>query len=126
MKKTLILFLFISRTAFADLYIQTDYRAGSKPNVVTKHHIFLEKPYTVKYELKRYILILKKINAKEATIEMESYDVDEKGNPAMTGGSYGNYAIGKTKTFVEESKGNRPKFVFKILLEKYAPVKNEK
>ncbi len=117
-------FLFISTSSFADLYIQTDYRAGTKPNVVTKHHIFLEKPYTVKYELRRYVLILKKVNAKEATLETESYDVDDKGNTAMTGGSYGNYAIGKSKTFVEEGKGNRPKFVFKIFFEKYAPVKN--
>ncbi len=126
MKKGLFLFTLISSSAFADLYIQTDYKAGNKPNVVTKHHIFLEKPYTVKYELKRYVLILKKVNAKEATIEMESYDVDEKGTPTMTGGSYGNYAIGKTKTFVEDSKGNRPKFVFKMLLEKYVALKNEK
>lgn len=125
MKFLFSFFFFITLTAqaFANLYLTTEYQEGTNAKVSTKQHIFLEKPYPVKYEAKSYILILKKITKDEATIETESYDIDKKGHKTMSGGSYGVYKIGKSFTLTDPPKGDRPKFTLKIILDKYFQVK---
>jgi hypothetical protein len=126
--KNFSVFIFImlstfATQAFANLYLTTDYQEGTNPKIVTKQHIFLEKPYPVKYTLKSYILILKKITKDEATIESESYDVDKNGHKTMSGGSYGTYKIGKSFTLTDPPKGDRPKFTLKITLDKFFTAK---
>lgn len=124
MKFLLLIFLIFScNTSFANLYLQTEYQEGTRPKILTKHHIFLEKRYTINYSKKSYVLILKKINGDEATIESESYDFDKLGRKTMQGGSYGTYKVGKTLTLTDHaSNGTRP-FILKILLEKIVPTK---
>lgn len=117
-----ILFLF-SANAFADLYLQTEYQEGRKPKVVTKNHIFLNKPATIKYVKKSYILTLTKMNGNEATIESESYDVDDKGHKTQQGGSLGTYKIGSSFNLVDHDSRGQQKFILKVILEKFSPIK---
>lgn len=119
----LIFLIFSCNASFANLYLQTEYQEGTRPKILTKHHIFLDKRYTINYSKKSYVLILKKINGDEATIESESYDFDKLGRKTMQGGSYGTYKVGKTLTLTDHaSNGTRP-FALKILLEKIVPTK---
>lgn len=117
------LFFVTTSSAFANLYLTTEYQEGTNAKVATKQHIFLEKPYPVKYEAKSYVLILRKITKDEATIETESYDIDKNGHKTMSGGSYGVYKIGKSFTLTDPPKGDRPKFTLKVTLDKYFQVK---
>lgn len=125
MKLIIVLFfiLIVEGPAHANLYLTTEYQEGNKPKVVTKQHIFLDRPYPVKYTYKKYILLLKKITPEKAEIETESYDLDDKGHSEMVGGAIGNYAIGKSFTMTDQPKGNRPKFTFKVYLDKYYSMK---
>ncbi len=128
MKKLKLLFFifissFISFSAFANLYLQTEYQEGNKPKVITKQHIFLNKREIINYTKKGYILILKKINGNEATIESESYDFDKLGRRTMVGGSYGTYQVGKYFTITDRAPNGTKLFELKILLEKIVPTK---
>lgn len=120
----LIFFVLNAETAFANLYLTTEYQEGNKPKVVTKHHIFLDKPNPVRYTYKKYVLLLKKITPQLAEIEIESYDLDDKGHSEMVAGKIGNFEIGKSFTMIDKPKGNRPRFFFKVTLDKYYPMKN--
>ena len=124
MKNILALFLFlIMQSALANLYLQTEYREGKNPKIVTKHHIFLEKRYPVNYTKKSYVLILKKVTNDEATIETESYDVDKIGHKTMHGGSLGTYKVGKEFTIKDQSPNGEILFSWKVLLEKIVSIK---
>lgn len=124
MKKLLtIVLLLVMNPVFANLYLQTDYQEGRRPKIVTKHHIFLEKRYVINYTKKSYVLILKKINNTEATIESESYDFDKIGHKTMHGGAYGTYKIGKDFTLTDHDANGATLFSLRILLEKVVPTK---
>ena len=124
MKNNLLIFLlFFSFNSFANLYLQTDYQEGKLPRVVTKHHIFLEKRYTINYEKKSYILILKKVTNNEATIESESYNFDKKMRRTMVGGSYGTYRVGRAFTITDHAPNGAKTFELKIFLEKIVATK---
>ena len=125
MKFFIILFslFFYSVASFANLYLQTDYQEAKLPRVVSKHHIFLEKRYTINYEKKSYILILKKLTNNEATIETESYNFDKKMRRTMVGGSYGTYRVGKAFTITDHAPNGTKTFELKILLEKIVATK---
>jgi hypothetical protein len=120
MKMLILLFgLCTSLNSFANLYLRTEYQEGKKTKIISKHHIFLEKRYPVKYSKKSYVLILKKITADQATIESESYDVNEKtGNKVMHGGAYGTYKVGKNFQLIDRSPSGEVLFSLKIFLEK--------
>lgn len=118
-----IAFLFASSESFANLYLQTEYQEGRKPKVITKQHIFLNKRETINYTKKSYILILKKINGNEATIESESYNLDKLGHRTMVGGSYGTYQVGKYFTITDHTPNGTKLFELKIFLEKIVPTK---
>ncbi len=109
--------------SYANLYLQTEYQEGSRPKVVTKQHIFLEKRYTINYDRKSYVLILKKINGNEVTIESESYDVDKKGHKTMQGGSLGTYRVGKSFSLKDKAPNGERLFNLKISLEKLIEMK---
>lgn len=122
MNKLILILLFLTcNTGFANLYLQTEYQEGKKPKIVTKHHIFLDKRYTVNYSKKSYVLILKKINGNEATIESESYDLDKVGHKTMHGGSLGTYKIGKSFTLTDRTSSGYQLFSLRIVLEKSVP-----
>lgn len=124
MHKCLIsLFLLLPISSFASLYLTTEYQEGQKPKIVSKHHIFLNKPYTVRYTFKKYILNLKKISPKNAEIEIDSYNLDNRGGSEMVAGKIGNFEIGKTFVMTDKATDQRPKFFFKVYLDKYFPVK---
>ncbi|MFA6238947.1 MAG: hypothetical protein WC635_16540 [Bacteriovorax sp.] len=124
MKKLITITLFlICNSVFANLYLETSYQEGKKPVIVTKQHIFLNQKYLVKYSKKHYVLILKKINGDEATIESENYDIDNFGHKTMHGGSYGTYKVGKSFTITDRSQSGAALFTLKILLEKIVPSK---
>lgn len=112
---------FICKTGFANLYLQTEYQEGTRPKIITKQHIFLDQRYTINYTKKSYVLILKKINNEEATIESESYDLDKIGHKTMHGGSYGTYKIGKSFVLADKAPGGGQLFSLKITLEKVVP-----
>lgn len=121
----LILFFLasFSSTGFANLYIVTEYQEGNKPKIATKHHIFLNDRYTINYSKKSYVLILKKINGDEATIESESYNLDRVGHKTMHGGAFGTYKVGNNFSIIDRSPGGTPLFSLKIILEKIVPTK---
>ena len=119
----LLFFIFTCQSSFANLYLETVYQEGQKPKIATKHHIFLDKRYTVNYTKKSYVLILKKINGDEATIESETYDVNKVGHKTMEGGSYGTYKIGKGFELTDTDSTGHQLFKLKILLEKIVPTK---
>ena len=124
MKLIFSIFLFsVSTMSYANLYLQTEYQEGSRPKVVTKQHIFLEKRYTINYDRKSYVLILKKINGNEVTIESESYDVDKKGHKTMQGGSLGTYRVGKSFSLKDKAPNGERLFNLKISLEKLIEIK---
>ena len=124
MKLIFSIFLFsVSTMSYANLYLQTEYQEGSRPKVVTKQHIFLEKRYTINYDRKSYVLILKKINGNEVTIESESYDVDKKGHKTMQGGSLGTYRVGKSFSLKDKAPNGERLFNLKISLEKLIEMK---
>lgn len=124
MKFLFIIFLIIScNTSLANLYLQTEYQEGNKAKILTKHHVFLDKRYIINYTKKSYVLILKKVNGDEATIESESYDLDKVGHKTMHGGSYGTYKVGKTFTLTDHAPNGARLFSLKILLEKIVPTK---
>ena len=124
MKLIFSIFLFsVSTMSYANLYLQTEYQEGSRPKVVTKQHIFLEKRYTINYDRKSYVLILKKINGNEVTIESESYDVDKKGHKTMQGGSLGTYRVGKSFSLTDKALNGDRLFNLKINLEKLIKMK---
>jgi hypothetical protein len=122
MKKILILFFSLfSLSSYANLYLQTEYREGKNPKVITKQHIFLEKRYTINYTKKSYVLTLKKVNEKEATIESETYSIDKMGHKTMEGGSVGTYKIGKSFTLVDRGPNGNVQYYIKFSLEKFVP-----
>ena len=123
--KALISFisLFWFSLSYADLYIQTDYQEKNGNKISTKHHIFLETPYKIDYTKKSYVLVLKKLNSKEAVIETESYDRAKNGRRTMHGGSYGAYKIGSDFSLVDHAANGAKRFRLKIFLEKAVPVK---
>jgi hypothetical protein len=124
MKLIFSIFLFlVSTLSHANLYLQTEYQEGSRPKVVTKQHIFLEKRYTINYDRKSYVLILKKINGNEVTIESESYDVDKIGHKTMQGGSLGTYRVGKSFSLKDKAPNGERLFNLKISLEKLIEIK---
>jgi hypothetical protein len=126
MKFLIRIFIFlvlISTPCFANLYLQTEYQEGKRPKIITKHHIFLDKRYTINYTKKSYVLILKKINNNEATIESESYDFDKLGHKTMRGGSFGTYKIGKFFALTDHAANGNQLFSLKIVLEKSVPTK---
>jgi hypothetical protein len=124
MKLIFSIFLFsVSTMSYANLYLQTEYQEGSRPKVVTKQHIFLEKRYTINYDRKSYVLILKKVNGNEVTIESESYDVDKKGHKTMQGGSLGTYRVGKSFSLKDKAPNGERLFNLKISLEKLIEMK---
>ena len=125
MLKIIFCFLsaFICHASFANLYLQTEYQEGKKPKVTTKQHIFLEKRYTINYDRKSYVLILKKINGNEVTIESESYDVNKVGHKTMHGGALGTYKIGKSFSLTDNSPSGEKLFNLKISLEKLIEMK---
>ena len=54
------------------MYLSTIYKENTKSKeVITKHHLFLDRPYLVKYENVRYNLTLKKIDKNKVNIEAE-------------------------------------------------------
>jgi hypothetical protein len=120
-KLAMTLLFFICNISYANLYLQTEYQEASKPKVITKHHVFLDKRYTVNYTKKSYVLILKKINGDEVTIESESYDLDKIGHKTMQGGSFGTYKIGKSFTLADHAPNGNQIFSLKIKLEKSVP-----
>jgi hypothetical protein len=69
------------------------------------------------------VLILKKINNDEVTIESESYDVNKVGHRTMHGGSFGTYKIGKIFSLTDRDASGVQIFNLKILLEKIVPTK---
>lgn len=124
MKLIFSIFLFlVSTLSHANLYLQTEYQEGSRPKVVTKQHIFLEKRYTINYDRKSYVLILKKINGNEVTIESESYDVDKIGHKTMQGGSLGTYRVGKSFSLTDKAPNGDRLFNLKINLERLIEIK---
>lgn len=101
------------------MYLRTEYQEGKKSKVISKHHIFIEKRYPVKYTKKSYVFILKKIKGDLATIESERYDVDEKtGNKVMEGGGYGTYKVGSKFQFLDRSPSGEVLFSLKVFLER--------
>ncbi|MBP9681270.1 MAG: hypothetical protein KBD76_07685 [Bacteriovorax sp.] len=114
----LCLSLFFSVDSFANLYLKTEYQEGRNPKIITRQHIFLEKRFTVKFKKKIYVFILKKINADRATIESESYNVDEKGFKTMHGGAYGTYNVGKSFQLIDRGPGGDVLFSLKVFLER--------
>ena len=118
-----IFFIFVCNECFANLYLQTEYQEAKKPKVITKHHIFLDKRYVINYTKKSYILILKKINNDEATIESESYDLNKVGHRTMHGGAYGTYKVGKSFTLTDQAPNGAKLFSLKVVLEKLVPSK---
>ncbi|MGZ3787677.1 MAG: hypothetical protein ACXVLQ_04100 [Bacteriovorax sp.] len=125
MMKILTLFfsLLLSSACFANLYLQTEYQEGRKPKIITKHHIFLDKRYVINYTKKSYVLILKKLSGDEATIESESYNIDDRGHKTMEGGSYGTYKVGRDFSLVDRAPNGAARFNLKIVLEKTVPTK---
>ena len=119
----LIFLLIVTNISLANVYLQTQYQEGKNPKIATKHHIFLDKRYTINYTKKSYVLILKKVNKDEVTIESESYDVNKVGHKTMHGGSYGTYKIGKTFSLTDHDASGEQLFNLKILLEKIVPTK---
>lgn len=119
--KILSIFITIlfSSSCLADLYLQTEYQEGRKAKIITKHHIYLEKRHSIYYGKKHYVLILKKVQGDEVSIETESYDVDKKGNRTQQGGSFGRYKIGKSFVVTDLAPNGVPLFTLKIVLEKY-------
>jgi hypothetical protein len=117
----LICFIFTCNISFANLYLQTEYQEGKKPKIITKQHIFLDKRYPIFYTKKSYVLILKKINGDEATIESESYNVDKIGHKTMQGGSFGTYKVGKSFTLTDHAPNGDQLFSLKVVLEKIVP-----
>lgn len=125
MKKfAFVALLIFSHSASANLYLTTEYQEGNKPKIVSKHHIFLNKPYTVRYTYKKYILTLKKISPKNAEIEIDSYNLDNRGGSEMVAGKIGNFEIGKTFSMTDKADDHRPKFFFKVYLDRYFPMKD--
>ena len=118
-----LFFIFSSTISFANLYLQTEYQEGQKPKVVTKQHIFLDKRYTINYDRKSYVLILKKIDGNEATIESESYDVNKVGHKSMHGGALGTYKVGKSFSLTDNAQNGDRLFNLKIILEKIVQTK---
>lgn len=116
---SVLITILLSSSCFADLYLQTEYQEGRKAKIITKHHIYLEKRHPIYYGKKNYVLILKKVQGDEATIETESYDVDKRGNRTQQGGSYGTYKIGKSFVINDLAPNGVPLFSLKITLEKY-------
>ncbi|MDD4973630.1 MAG: hypothetical protein PHY93_04730 [Bacteriovorax sp.] len=119
----LICFIFTCNISFANLYLQTEYQEGRKPKIVTKQHIFLDRRYPIYYTKKSYVLILKKINGDEATIESESYNVDKRGHKTMQGGSFGTYKVGKSFTLTDHAPNGDQLFSLKVVLEKIVPAR---
>jgi hypothetical protein len=119
--KVLLFFIITCNVSFANLYLQTEYQELTKPKIITKHHIFLDKRYIINYSKKSYVLILKKINGDEATIESESYDLDKLGHKTMHGGSFGTYKIGKSFMLSDHASNGAMLFTLKIVLEKSVP-----
>ncbi len=119
MKILLIAFLLLTSTSsMANLYLQTVYQEGTRPKIMTKHHIFLEKRYPIDYSKKSYVLILKKIVGDEATIESESYDLDKIGHKTMHGGSFGTYKVGKKFSLIDHAPDGQKLYSLDITLEK--------
>lgn len=118
-----IFLLFVTNISFANLYLQTEYQEGKNPKIATKHHIFLDKKYTINYTKKSYVLILKKVSNDEVTIESESYDVNKVGHRTMHGGSFGTYKMGKIFSLTDRDANGEQLFNLKILLEKIVPTK---
>lgn len=73
--KAIFIFLLIllSSSAFADLYFTASFfqDTEAKP-IVTKHHIFKNQPYVVRYWKMDYNLVLKKLDKDFIQIEHES------------------------------------------------------
>ncbi|MDO9182011.1 MAG: hypothetical protein Q7U04_06365 [Bacteriovorax sp.] len=119
----LTILIFSCNLSWANLYLQTEYQEGSKPKIVTKHHIFLNKRYPIYYSRKSYVLILKKIIGNEATIESESYDLDKIGHKTMHGGGLGTYKVGKSFSLIDYAPNGGQLYSLKIDLEKIVEMK---
>lgn len=120
-KYFIVVLLFMTNTAFANLYLQTEYQEGLRPKVITKHHIFLNQKYIVNYSKRSYVLLLKKISRNNVQIETERYAIDDLGKKHMIGGSYGDYTVGKSFSIIDRTEAGRPAFTLKIVLEKLVP-----
>lgn len=101
-----------------------EYQEANNPVVVTRTHIFLNKKEVINYTKRGYVLLLKKINEKEAFIESETYSIDKLGHKELERGASGSHRIGKSFDLVEYAKNGDRLFKLKIVLEKYFPMKS--
>lgn len=117
----LLSFLFLSESVFANMYFTTEYQEATKPPVITKHHIFLNKRYPINYTKMAYALTLTKIESDRGTLETETFIIDKKGKREFSAGGIANFFLGKPIKLEQFSRSGKREFILKIIPEKIVP-----
>jgi len=112
--------MLFSFQAYADLYITTEYFQDTEPDkpISTPHHLFLNKPYDVRYWKMSYRLTLKKIEGKRVTIESESFFIGD-GKKTFLAGGISSAELSKPIELKQFGKNGKLKFKLKIIPDKF-------
>ena len=116
-----VLMLLVCENVFANLYLTTDYQEDGKPPVITKHHIFLNKKYTINYSKMAYSLTLTKLEKDFGTIETETFVINKKGRKEISAGGIANFTLGKPLILEQFSRAGKREFRLKIIPERIVP-----
>jgi hypothetical protein len=103
--------LLFSSFVFSHLYLTTEFfqDTEAKP-IVTKHHIFLNQSYDIRYWKMSYTLKLVKVEGDKVTIESESYLLHPLKKEFLAGGIWSG-KIGEVMSLKQYQKG---KLKFKL------------
>jgi hypothetical protein len=121
-KILIIIFSFYSNLILAHLYITTDFSDGG-PSTITKHHIFLHKPYLIKYRKAHYYLTLDKVDKDKVTISSDSYLIEGDNKSFLSGGVWGG-KVGETMSLRQYDKKGKIAFLLKVKTDKLIEIKD--